>query len=476
MDEQELLKIRDDRKMITRRGFLSLPAVASLASLPLSGKAGSDNYPVLQAVAGKARLTPDDYPETKVWTYGGSVPGTALRVKQGERLQRLFENQLSEPSAVHWHGVRIDNNMDGVPGLTQKVVEPGSQFVYDFVAPDAGTYWYHSHHRSWEQMARGLYGSLIVEEANPPEVDRDEVLLIDDWRLGDDAQITDDFGQMMQWSHAGRTGNWLTVNGVGMDTAALEVEQHERLRLRLVNVANASVFYLQLKGVQGKVVALDGQPLEQPQSLDDLELAPAQRMDLIVDITAGEEEKAGLVLFSRSQEIPLMAFHVSGQKRTKRMPEPDALPANPLTPLKSPEGTPVTELLMEGGAMGVMRSATYKGKEVGMRELMQQGMAWAFNGVAGLTDKPLLTVKRDETVRIKLINDTAWPHGIHLHGHHFREVLGKDKFGPWRDTLLLRRGDRREIAFVADNPGDWLFHCHMLEHQAAGMKTWLQVT
>ena len=72
MDEQELLKIRDDRKMITRRGFLSLPAVASLASLPLSGKAGSDNYPVLQAVAGKARLTPDDYPETKVWTYGGS--------------------------------------------------------------------------------------------------------------------------------------------------------------------------------------------------------------------------------------------------------------------------------------------------------------------------------------------------------------------------------------------------------------------
>ncbi|MGB1256104.1 MAG: multicopper oxidase family protein [Thiolinea sp.] len=461
--------------MLTRRMFLTLPAALSLTGLPLAVCASSNELPRLQALSGKARLAPDDYALTDVWTYGGTVPGTSLRVRQGERLQRVFENKLSEGSAVHWHGIRIDNKMDGVPGLTQKLVEPNAQFIYDFVVPDAGTYWYHSHHRSWEQMARGLYGSLIVEEINPPDVDRDEALLIDDWRLGDDAQITPDFGQMMQMSHAGRTGNWLTVNGIGMDKSELEVEQYERLRLRLVNVANASVFTLRMQGAQGKVVALDGQPLEQPEDMALLTLSPAQRVDVIIDITAAEGDEAGIVLLSRQQKIPLTTFKVMGQKRSKRMPEPEVLPANPLTPLTNIKESSVTELRMEGGAMGSMRSATYKGKEMGVRELVKQGMVWAFNGVAGMTAKPLLTAKRGETVRIKMVNDTGWPHGMHLHGHHFREVIDADKFGPWRDTLLIQRDQSREIAFVADNPGDWLFHCHMLEHQAAGMKTWLNV-
>lgn len=461
--------------MLTRRTFLTLPAAASVAGLPLAAASDTKTFPLLQAKAGKARLAPVDYPETAVWTYGGTVPGTPLRVKQGERLQRLFENKLTEASAVHWHGIRIDNKMDGVPGLTQKLVEPGAQFAYDFVAPDAGTYWYHSHHRSWEQMARGLYGSLIVEEANPPEVDRDEVMLVDDWRLGDDAQLTPDFGQMMQMSHGGRTGNWLTVNGVGMDKSELEVEQYERLRLRLVNVANASVFTLSMQGAEGKVVALDGQPLEQPEDMGSLTLAPAQRVDVIIDITAAEGAEAGIVLLSRQNKIPLTTFKISGQKRAKRMPEPEALPANPLTQLENIKDSVVTELRMEGGAMGRMTSATYEGKEMGIRNLMQQGMVWAFNGVAGMTDKPLLIAKLGETVRIRMVNDTGWPHGMHLHGHHFREVLTMDEFGPWRDTLLIQRGESKEIAFVADNPGDWLFHCHMLEHSAAGMKTWLSV-
>jgi len=240
---------------------------------------------ILRASTAKAQLAPAKYPKTNVWAYGESIPGTTLRIKQGETLSTRFQNDLPEGSSVHWHGIRIDNKMDGVPGMTQEIVKPKASFDYKFVVPDAGTYWYHSHNRSWEQMAKGLYGPLIVEEHNPPLVDSDEVLVIDDWRLGDDAQIKGNFGAMMDHSHGGRMGNWLTVNGVGMNEASLVVKQYKRLRLRLINVANAQIFNLSLKGFSAWLVALDGQPLEKVQPLEDnIVLAPAQRVDLIVDV------------------------------------------------------------------------------------------------------------------------------------------------------------------------------------------------
>ena len=107
------------------------------------------------------------------------MPGPQIRVPQGQRVSRLFVNDLPQPSTVHWHGVRLVNAMDGVPELTQTVVPPGKSYLYEFEAPDAGTFWYHPHDRAWEQMARGLYGALIVEEPEPPFVDHDEVLLLD---------------------------------------------------------------------------------------------------------------------------------------------------------------------------------------------------------------------------------------------------------------------------------------------------------
>ena len=107
---------------------------------------------------------------------------------------RRFVNGLSEPSTVHWHGIRIENAMDGAPELTQPLVEPGAEFLYDFEPPDAGTWWYHSRHRAFEQMARGLYGALVVEERDPPEVDGEELLILDDWRLAEDASLHESFG------------------------------------------------------------------------------------------------------------------------------------------------------------------------------------------------------------------------------------------------------------------------------------------
>jgi FtsP/CotA-like multicopper oxidase with cupredoxin domain len=131
---------------------------------------------------------------------------------------------------------------------------------------------------------------------------------------------------------------------------------------------------------------------------------------------------------------------------------------------------------MEGGAMGGMQGARLNGERLEMRELASRGMVWALNGVAGLAETPLFSARRNDPHVIEFVNRTAFGHGMHLHGHHFREILGDGGLGPWRDTLLVGRNETRRIALVADNPGKWLLHCHMLGHQAAGMKTWFDVS
>ena len=218
--------------------------MAAAGGLPLLAPPARADTPTLEARAGSAQLVPD-YPATPIWGYEGRVPGPVIRVRQGERVRRRFVNELPQASTVHWHGIRIENAMDGVPELTQAAVPSGGSFLYDFVAPDAGTYWYHSHNRTWEQLARGLYGALIVEDTDGgPEVDRDELLLIDDWRLTPEAQIDQRFGAMGDRSHGGRLGNWVTINGVS--DWRREVRRHERLRLRLANAANARILVLEL--------------------------------------------------------------------------------------------------------------------------------------------------------------------------------------------------------------------------------------
>ncbi|WP_282062214.1 multicopper oxidase family protein [Roseobacter litoralis] len=457
----------------TRRQFhQSVLSAAAAAALPRV--AGAETAPLLRARTGSARLAPAEYPETRIWGYDGTVPGPILRAQQGQRISRVFQNDLPQASSVHWHGIRIDNAMDGVPGMTQAAVEPGATFLYDFVLPDAGTYWYHPHNRTYEQMARGLYGALIVDEATgAPEVDLDEVLLLDDWRLSDDAQIAEGFGNMRDWSHAGRIGNWITVNGDGGWSRA--VPRLARMRLRLVNTANARIFTLAARGLEGWVVALDGMPLEAPQPLAELTLAPAQRADIIVDVVAGEGEEAFLVSFERDGGYAIAAFRVTHAARETRMTAPDALPPNPVPALGPLESARRADLLMEGGAMGGMAGAMMGGQMMEMREMVAAGKVWAFNGMADMGDTPLIEANRGETVRIAMTNDTRWQHGMHLHGHHFRQIGRDGALGPLRDTLLMNRGETAEIAFVADNPGDWLLHCHMLEHSAGGMMTWLRV-
>ena len=252
----------------------------------------------------------------------------------------------------------------------------------------------------------------------------------------------------------------------------------ERLRLRLISAANARVFSLGLEGFDAWIVALDGMPLAQPERLRDrLTLAPAQRVDLIADVIEPGDE-AFLITYERNGGYAMAGFPVSGPAAARRT-APDALPPNPAFDIDL-AGARSARLLMEGGAMGGMRGAQLKGEDLDARALAMQNVFWAFNGAVGQmgdygSGDPLIDLGLGESARIGIANDTAFAHAMHLHGMHFAEVLPDGSLGPLRDTLLVEAGTFREIAFAAHNPGDWLFHCHMLSHHAAGMGTWLRV-
>jgi FtsP/CotA-like multicopper oxidase with cupredoxin domain len=374
---------------------------------------------------------------------------------------------------VHWHGIRLPNAMDGVPDLTQPLVEPGQSFLYEFTVPDAGTYWYHPHQRSYEQIGRGLYGALIVNEREPIHVDRDILWVLGDWRLERDASIRGGFGNFMDLSHNGRVGNTVTINGRVPEN--LPVRAGERIRLRLVNAASARIFGLRFQGHEPRIVALDGQPVE-PHTLEGgvLVLAPGQRADLVIDMVGDPGSRHGVHDgFYRNLEYRLIEIAYASEPPLRAQPLDAPIRLAPNLLLAEPDLARAErhDLVMTGGMMGNMRG-------------LPRGMAWAMNGVAntcgsGTIIDPLFIVRRGRSCVLRLVNETQWHHPMHLHGHAFR-VISRDgrptRHREWLDTVLLAPRETAEIAFVADNPGDWLIHCHVLEHQASGMTVCLRVT
>jgi len=465
---------------VHRRQFLATTSAFTAATLiPLSGYAKTSARHI-EVGFGKAPLMGPDKPMTDVMTYDAQVPGPTLRIPQGQRTAFRLINNLDQPTSLHWHGIRLENAMDGVPGLTQDPIQPGSTFDYSFVAPDAGTYWYHSHLKSWEQVGRGLYGPLIVEELDPVNVDSDRVFVVDDWRLDDAGQIAENFGHMRDASHGGRLGNWLTVNG--QTKPVFVVHPGERIRLRCISTANARIMAFSFPGVIASVVAIDGQPLASSSALTEpLLLAPAQRADLIIDIPVDAPPELVINEVSTGEPLAAAIISVAGPPIRSKVKETGSLilPPNPLPHSLSISDALSVDLRMEGGAMGQLREASYQGQMYDLRTLvMEKGKAWTFNGEAGTTVKPLFKSPLGRTVTINMINDTRWPHAMHIHGHHFQVVERNGApitDAPWRDTELVEPGDSSRIAFVADNPGKWLFHCHMLEHHMAGMGTWFEV-
>ena len=462
---------------LTRRSML-LGAAAGMAAFGLGEPAFAATRRRLVAGPGRQTLAFGDATQlVDTWCYDGTVPGPLLRYRAGDRLEIDFENRLAEPTSIHWHGLRPPNAMDGAAPLTQAPVAPGGSMTYAFDLHDAGTYWYHTHFRGWNQQDRGLYGVLIVDERDPPQVDRDMLLVLDDWVVTQGRTLDTSYGDFHTMAHAGRLGNVATVNNSA--DLSIPLMTGERVRLRLLNVANAQIFALRFPGHAPVVIAEDGTPVA-PRALggDGLVLGPGQRTDLMLDATGAPGVTLGLDAETLNDALQLARFvyreapggsGLAGNEVAALEPN-----ARPLLDLASARRIP---LAMEGGAMGRMRGALMGGRMMGMRELVSNGRVWAFNGVAGDMETPLATLKRGETVVVEMVNDTTFPHAMHLHGMHFREIErnGAAVDGAWRDTTVMGSGERVSIAFAGEAPGKWMLHCHMIEHQAGGMMTFVDV-
>lgn len=470
---------------IDRRRFLSLAAAGAAWPLlaPYPAAAGMQ---AVRLTAGTARrqLVPVEYPDTEVWAFNGEVPGPLLRARQGDTLRVTLRNALPQATTVHWHGIRLPNAMDGVPHLTQKPVAPGGEFVYEFALPDAGTYWYHPHERSHQQVARGLYGALVVDEPQPPQFDRDETWVLSDWRLDKAAvDVPDHEGNLFDLTHAGRIGNTVTVNGrftpVGGEFA---LRSGERIRLRLVNAAAARIFRLKFDGHAPRVIALDGHPVTPHDMGEGVTLGPGMRADLAIDCmgSPGGRFVVSDTFYPRELRVMELVYRDESPLRLKPLDAPVALPPNPLA---EPDMARAQrhEFLFEGGAMGGLREAEFEGRRLGIQQLVREhGIAWTINGVARREHDhhPLLTLKRGSHQIFAMRNDTGWYHPVHIHGIAFRVVSrngAPTRHREWADTVLMAPRERVEIAFVADNPGDWMFHCHVLAHQHGGMMASIRI-
>jgi FtsP/CotA-like multicopper oxidase with cupredoxin domain len=447
---------------LTRRQWIKATTQLTAASLlpwPLWA-----NQPELPMISLQARETTASWLEvpTPIWKYNQPM----LRMQQGVTQLIRVTNHLQVPTTVHWHGLRVANAMDGVSGLTQEPIAAGASFDYEIMSPDAGTFWFHSHHNTIEQLARGLYGALVVTGNDEPLFERDWPLLIDDWNLNTNGRIDSEFTNRHNQSHAGRLGTFLTINhqrGPWLGQA----KAGDRVRLRLINSATNRILQLRAEFPGALWLAKDGQPLSIPEPMPEMFiLGPGERWDIgwlardsgrLLEVSGGASLVVAEVEVSQGEKAYIPSY-----------PGAMALPGNPMPqlPVGVSQKVPV---LLEGGAMGQLQTAQYQGERYSFPELASQGQFWAISGQTGMPKEPLFRARQGESIELQLDNRTAFPHTLHWHGHH----VWAD--GRWQDSLTMPQGQKRSVRLLAGSPGKWLIHCHMIDHQATGMMTWFEV-
>jgi FtsP/CotA-like multicopper oxidase with cupredoxin domain len=456
----------------TRRHFLV--GTAALAALPLPHPASAASAPVaLEARERSLSLLPGT--ATPVWAYGDEWP-LILRARRGETFRATLTNSLTEHTTVHWHGIRVPNAMDGVPYMTQAPVEPGQSFTYEFAPPDAGTFFFHPHCDTVVQLGRGLAGVMVVED----EVERnrflaDHVVAIKDWRLKPDGS----FGVFSTDKGAARGGTFGNVETVNAKpSAALEALANGWVRLRVLNLDVSRIVVLALDGAEGFVIATDGNPLP-PVPLKTWTLGPAMRADIAFRMPWG---KVRLQNVWGSKPELLAEVSPIESALPGIGPMPTLVPSRVVEPdLKSAEHL---RFDLTASHVSPELEAYLKENDVGLDQLcLPQRTFWAINGTSWsgqdhqLKPPPLAELALGRSYVFELFNGTPHPHPIHLHGHTFRVMSSsKREIVPHlADTVLVAPKERVEIAFTADNPGDWMMHCHIIEHQETGMMGYVRV-
>lgn len=461
--------------------------VGGLAALGIAGTARAQSQPTppepktLQARPGKVRFKPEPAQETAIWCFDGSSTPPLVRVKLGQQVRLRLKNGTDKPLSLHWHGVRNVNAMDGVGGVTQAPVPPGGDFLYEFTPPDAGTFLIRPLvvGGSSEPSGRGLAGMLVVEEANPPAVDADLGLLLQDWRLEADGTLMP-FGQTSFAAASGRLGNLVTVNG-GPVPQSIEARPGSRIRLRVANGCSARGTRLRFEGVKVYVAAVDGQPTDTFEPLRaTLPFPPGTRYDLMIDLPDEEGAKASVIALI-GQGLTLASVTTKGAKLAQNRAPIGPIGENKKLPAEVKlQNALRRDVVITGGAF--IPKETGEAKDKAAPEPVYTGdpkKVWSVNGTSGASGQPpIFSVKRGQVVVLALRNDTAFPQALHLHGHCFRLLHPLDDgWEPyWLDTFQLLEGRTARIAFLADNPGRWLISATVLERFDTGLWTSFEVT
>jgi FtsP/CotA-like multicopper oxidase with cupredoxin domain len=449
------------------------------------------------------------------WVYGESVPGPLIRATAGDLLRVTVDNGLPAETSVHWHGVALRNDMDGVPGMTQKPIGPGGRFLYEFTAPDPGTYFYHPH--SGVQLDRGLYGVLVVEDpAEPGEHDLEWVVVLDDWVDGT-GRTPDDvlaglraggasngmghggMGGMGGMGHGSMGMDGMGMDGMGMDGMGMDgmgmdmgmggagealtspllggagdvVYPHyllngrvpasptslrgragQRVRLRIVNAGSDTAFRVALGGHRLTVTHTDGFPV-QPFEGDALLVGMGERYDVRVAL---EDGVFPLVAAAEGKQGQAMAVvRTAGGTPPPAFARPAELDGRVVTAM---------DLLVTPEA----RLADRRVERT--HDLLLSGSLasyrWTLNGKA-FPDADPLDVGQGERVRLLFRNMSMMFHPMHVHGHTFA-LRGT---GVRKDTVIVRPMQAVAVDLDADNPGQWATHCHNIYHAEAGMMTTL---
>jgi FtsP/CotA-like multicopper oxidase with cupredoxin domain len=420
----------------------------------------------LTAGVQQVALLPGD--TTKMFTYNDQLPGPLLHVQAGDRVIIHFKNALPQPTIVHWHGLRISDTMDGSPVL-QKPVEPGGTFTYDFVPPDPGTYWYHTHSNQIEQLERGLYGAIVVHEKEAPVFSAERIFVGDDIRLTASNQIAA-FQKSGHDIGAGRVGNTLLVNGKSVfgDDGPLKITIPKGAieRWRFVLATNALAYGLRMKGASVKVIATDGGLLPKPFALKRVEIAPGQRYDFEVRPEADAKEvvlEAMILVVNANNEVveepyPLVRATIEGEVTA----------AEPVYPTVTLPSTSVDAEALTWKLSG---------------SLVDGKPQFTINGMAGTATDPhdhllLHTFEQNKPVKVTVQSNVSPAHPFHVHGQFFQilERGGKPVDEPGlRDTVHVRGDETVTFLSYWENPGRWMVHCHISEHAENGMMSDIQV-
>jgi FtsP/CotA-like multicopper oxidase with cupredoxin domain len=413
---------------------------------------------------------------TQAWTYGGTLPGPLIRVPVGARLIVHFKNMLPDETTIHWHGVQLPADMDGVPVHSQPAVPTGGSFDYSFIVPDSGLFWYHPHVRSAQQVGDGLYGALLVESrpsANTtsaagggtapttmPDLGPELVLVLSDVDVNPDGTLGDAASSGDLATLFGREGNVVLVNGrVG---PTVKARPGQRQRWRIVNTSKSRYFQLAIAGHKFTRIGGDGGFIPIPRESGMLVLTPGERADVLMTFQGPRDTVLPVrwVPYNRGfgsvefrDEIPV--FYVRLTDDAPVVDAPTSLPATlrTIAPLD-------------------VRAVLRRDLDLTQNDVDGK-VALGINGVPSWDAEPL-HVRVGDTEVWNIRNTMEWDHPFHLHGFFFQVVDPATGAPPavteWKDTVNVPRHETVAVAVRFDaRPGMWMFHCHILDHADAGM-------